>query len=81
MSAGTSPRVVNTEPDRTPVPAGKRAVYFRSVPGRYYGVQRATTLGGAWEFQAVRIASTTQTRFVLGNPNQPQVFYRVLVLP
>lgn len=76
------------ETDRTPIPAGKHAVYFRSVPGRYYGVQRALTLGGTWELQGTRIASTTQTRFVLGNAeagefpaNAPQVFYRVLVLP
>ena len=27
--------------DQTPVPANQRAVYFRSIPGRYYGVQRA----------------------------------------
>ena len=45
------------------MPAGKHAVYFRSVPGRYYGVQRARSLGGTWELQGTRIASTTQTRF------------------
>ena len=51
------------------------------MPGRYYGVQRANSLTGTWELRATRVASTTQTRFVLENPNQPQVFYRVLVLP
>lgn len=69
-----------TKADREPVPAGQRAVYFRSVPGRYYGVQRASTVTGMWELQGTRVASTTQTRLVLKNPNQPQVFYRALVL-
>ena len=69
------------ELDRTPISPGNHAVYFRSVPGRYYGVQRASSLTGTWELQGTRVASATQTRFVLENPNQPQVFYRVLVLP
>lgn len=67
--------------DRTPSSPGQLAVRFRTVPGRYYGVQRARSLGGPWELQGTRIASTTQTRLVLWNPNEPQLFYRVLVLP
>ncbi len=69
-----------TASDQTPVPAGQRAVYFRSVPGRYYGVQSATDLSGAWTLAAVRIASTTETRFVLPASGS-QDFYRVLALP
>ena len=69
-----------TASDQTPVPAGQRAVYFRSVPGRYYGVQSTTNLSGPWTLQAVRIASTSQTRFVLP-ASGPQAFYRVLALP
>ena len=66
--------------DQTPVEAGQHAVYFRSVPSRYYGVQRTTVLGGAWELQAVRVADTAQTRFVLPQPDA-RAFYRVLALP
>jgi hypothetical protein len=66
--------------DKTPVPAGQRAVYVRSVPGRYYGVQRATDLSGGWMLQDVRTASTTQTRFVVP-ADGPVGFYRVVVLP
>lgn len=62
------------------MPAGQRAVYFRSVPGRYYGAQSATDLSGAWNFQATRVASTTQTRFVLPAGGS-QDFCRVLALP
>jgi len=67
--------------DRAPISAGEHAVYFRSVPSRYYGVQRASSVTGTWELQAVVIASATQTRFVLDDPGEPQAFYRVLVLP
>jgi hypothetical protein len=68
------------ETDRTPVPDGHHALHFRSVPGRYYGVQSAARLGDSWELQAVRVASATQTRFVVPNPTA-NAFYRVLVLP
>ena len=68
------------ESDQTPVPDGSHAVYFRSVPGRYYGVQSSALLPGSWTLQASRIASTTQTRFILPNPNA-NAFHRVLVLP
>lgn len=63
--------------DQTPVEADQHAVYFRSVPARYYGVERATSLEGAWESQATKVAATTQTRFVLPKPAD-QGFYRVL---
>jgi hypothetical protein len=33
------------ESDQTPIEPGQQALYFRSVPDRYYGVQRATSLG------------------------------------
>ena len=69
-----------TASDQTPVPAGKRAVYFRSVPGRYYGAESAADLGDTWTLQVVRIATTTQTRFVLPAGGL-EVFYRVLALP
>jgi len=63
-----------------PTVAAACAVYFRSVPGRYYGVQNATDLSEAWTLQAVRVASTSQTRFVLP-ASRSQDFYRVLALP
>ncbi|MBK7998489.1 MAG: leucine-rich repeat domain-containing protein [Verrucomicrobia bacterium] len=69
-----------SDSDKIPVPVDRHAVYFRSIPGRYYGVQRAMVLGGEWELQAVRVASTSQTRLVLWSPDS-QVYYRVIVLP
>jgi hypothetical protein len=69
-----------TASDQTSVPAGQRGVYFRSVPGRYYGVQSAGDLAGPWNLRAVRFASTSQTRFALP-ADSPQIFYRVIVLP
>ena len=68
--------------DQTPIPDGSHAVFFRSVPGRSYGIQRTTTLPSTWELQAVRIASdgTTQTRVLVAKPEK-HAFYRVLVLP
>jgi len=68
------------ESDQTPIEPSQHAVYFRSVPARYYGVQRATSLGGAWELQDTKVATTTQTRFVLAKP-AGDAFYRVLALP
>jgi hypothetical protein len=66
--------------DQAPLEAGQHAVYFRSVPDRYYGVERSTGLGGAWELQATKVATTSQTRFVLPQPSDHS-FYRVLALP
>jgi hypothetical protein len=66
--------------DQTPIEPGQHAVFFRSVPGHYYGVERATSLDGAWELQATKVAATTQTRFVLPKPAD-HGFYRVLALP
>jgi hypothetical protein len=66
--------------DQTPIEPDQHAVYLRSVPGRYYAVQRATSLRGAWELQATKVAATTQTRFMLPRPVD-HGFYRVLALP
>ena len=75
------PRPADLAPeDQTPVPPDDHTLYFSSVLGRYYGVLSATVLGGAWELQAVRIASTSQTRFLLPQPASV-AFYRVMVLP
>jgi hypothetical protein len=76
-----TPRAADlTASDQTPIEPGQHAVYFRSVPDRYYGVQRATSLGGAWELQATKVGASTQTRFVLPKPSD-HAFYRVLALP
>ena len=68
--------------DQKPVPSNKRTIYFRSVPGRYYGIQSTGKLPGDWQFQAVRIAPTeaSQTRFLLDQPTT-NAFFRVLALP
>jgi hypothetical protein len=66
--------------DRIPVPGGHRAVYFQSVPGRYYGVQSTALIPGLWSLVDVRVASATQTRFVVQKP-PTSAFYRVVLLP
>jgi hypothetical protein len=33
-----------TEADRTPIGAGQHAIYFRTVPGKQYGLQRNDSL-------------------------------------
>jgi len=67
-----------TEADRTPIGAGQHAVYFRSVPGKRYGVQWADAVDGPWNTTTVVTASTTQTRWVFDKP-ATQAFYRVLL--
>lgn len=70
------------EGDRAPVAEGSQAVYFRSVPGRYYAVERARGVEGGWELRGTRVASATQTRFVVENAeNDPVAFYRAVALP
>ena len=66
--------------DRAPVPGGYHAVYFRSVPGRYYGVLSTALIQGPWALQGVRVASAAQTRFVVQNPGA-SAFHRVVLLP
>ncbi len=48
--------------DQTPIELAQHALYFRSVPGKYYGLQRAPALDAPWELQATRIAAAAQTR-------------------
>lgn len=69
-----------TESDRTPITGDRNAIYFRSVPGKRYGIESARSLQGSWQLKAVTTASSTQTRFVLER-TEPEAFYRVLVLP
>jgi len=66
--------------DQTPISTSQHAVYFRSAPGRYYGLQRTSVLGDEWKLQAVRISITSQTRFTVP-ASEPLAFYRVLALP
>jgi hypothetical protein len=78
-----------TEADRTPIGAGQHAIYFRTVPGKQYGVQWNDSLSrdpgtewwteaGLWRIEAVVTAATTQTRFVFEKPAS-QAFYRVIL--
>jgi hypothetical protein len=67
-----------TEADRTPIAAGQYALYFRSVPGKQYGVQWAETVDGPWNTTAVVIPTTTQKRLVFDKP-AGQAFYRVIL--
>jgi hypothetical protein len=78
-----------TEADRTPIGAGQHAIYFRTVPGKQYGIQWNDSLSsdpgaewrteeGLWWTEAVVTAMTMQTRFVFEKPAS-QAFYRVIL--
>lgn len=67
-----------TAEDQTPIGAAQHAVYFRSVPGKEYGVQWAETVDGPWNATAVVIPTTTQKRLVFDKP-VGQAFYRVIL--
>ena len=79
-----------TEADQTPIGAGQHAIYFRSMPGRSYGMQWTDSLDGAsyyaictdwkglWRTEAVVTATTTQKRFVFDKPAR-NAFYRVIL--
>lgn len=43
-------------------------------------MEAAAALGEPWKLKATRLASTTQTRFVVENHHN-NAFYRVVVLP
>jgi hypothetical protein len=77
----SQPRLADLAPsDQTPLPAGQYALYFQSVPGRSYVVQRTDRLGGDWRAETVVTATTSQKRVVLPQP-AAQAFYRILVVP
>ena len=67
-----------TEADRTPIGTNQHALYFRSVPGKRYGVQWADAVDGPWSTTAVVTASTTQKRLVFNKP-ATHAFYRVIL--
>jgi hypothetical protein len=73
------------------VTGSKASSYFRTVPGKQYGVQWNDSLSrdpdadwywwneeGLWRTGAVVTATTTQTRFVFNKP-ATQAFYRVIL--
>jgi hypothetical protein len=67
-----------TEADRTPIAAGRHALYFRSVPGKQYGAQWAESIDGPWNTTAAVIPTTTQKRLVFDRP-ATHAFYRVIL--
>ncbi len=76
-----NPRPADLAPsDQTPIDPAQHPLYFPSIPGKYYAIQSAPTLGAPWQLQATRIASTAQTRILLPKP-EPHAFYRVQALP
>lgn len=68
------------ESDQTPITPHSHGLHFRSVPGRYYALESAPALGDPWELRDTRLASTTQTRFLVDTPRD-NAFFRVVVLP
>ena len=69
--------------DKTPVPADKRPIYFRSVPGRGYALQSSIGVNNdLWSFAGSSVASsnTSQTRLLVPKEDS-NTFYRVYVLP
>ena len=67
-----------TAEDQTPIGAAQHAVYFRSVPGKQYGVQWAESVDGPWNTTAVVSPTTMQKRLVFDKP-ATQAFYRVIL--
>jgi hypothetical protein len=59
-------------------PANQHAVYFRSVPGKRYGVGWADSPSGPWNTVDVINATAAQKRLVFEKP-ATQAFYRVLL--
>lgn len=68
-----------TDGDRKTIAVNQRALYFRSVPGRYYGLQTAPAMDGHWALIKVRSATTTQIRFAI-EKTLTTAFYRVVLL-
>ncbi len=65
------------EDDKTPLPPGQFALYFKSIPGKSYVIQSTEMLGGEWHREAtVAAGRATQKRVVLDRPPN-KVFYRI----
>lgn len=93
MLAGTDPtrvesvmRFENTprsadlaDGDKTPVGTSLCAIYFQTVPGKKYEIQRLDDFRGSWLTETVVTATTTQKR-ILVNKTYKQRFYRLLLV-
>ncbi|MBL9168104.1 MAG: leucine-rich repeat domain-containing protein [Verrucomicrobiales bacterium] len=67
-----------TESDRSPLPSDTHALYFGSVPGRFYGIRSATSISSPWSLAASRVAETAQTRIVIPIDAESR-FYKITV--
>lgn len=69
--------------DKTPIPEGRHAIYFRSVPGQSYALLGSDQPDGPWHASVSAVkALTTQTRLLARKPAaHPQAFFRVLAVP
>jgi hypothetical protein len=75
LESAPRPEALDDE-DRGPVPGGKHAIYFQSIPGMYYGIVSCDVLGGDWTFRANVIATTFQKRVLVDKP-VGAAFYQV----
>jgi hypothetical protein len=94
MQAGTDPTTANStlkfekaarladlvDEDKTAIGTEQHALYFQTVPGRKYEIQRVAVIGGAWQTETNVTATTTQKRVLLTKPVD-QGFYRVVLVP
>jgi hypothetical protein len=94
MQAGTDPTTANStlkfekaarladlvDEDKTAVGTEQHALYFQTVPGRKYEIQRVAAIGSEWQTETNVTATTTQKRVLLTKPVD-QGFYRVVLVP
>jgi hypothetical protein len=94
MQAGTDPTNPNSklafesiprpndleDADKTPAGSDQLALYFQTVPGKQYMVQRVNAFGGLWQTETNMTASTTQKQVLVNKPTD-QGFYRVVLVP
>lgn len=75
-----NPRVGDLdENDLLPVPNGYVPIFLKTEPGKYYGIEAAFNLDEGWELTAVRVASLTQTRFLI-KADRSHAFFRARLL-
>ncbi len=72
-----------TDDDKTAIGSDQHALYFQAVPGKKYGIQRLTAIGGivgVWQTETNVTATTTQKRVLVNRPTD-QGFYRAVLVP
>ena len=66
--------------DKTATGPDHHALYFQTVPGKSYEIQRVSALGETWQTETNVAATTRQKRVLVSNPIN-RSFYRVSCIP